>query len=379
MKNRGTVLTNFSYSSITTKQNYPTVTAFGSRPGLRDTTISSAIIRGDFRRPLPFSYEVDLIRSLNGATNDYHVAVSSGQDWVNVDFKGQIQHHSSHEIAKPSFADSWIYNACLDRLNEQVRGGLDLTTAVAEAGSTARMIKAIGSFHRLFSGIGGKRWANEWLEYSYGWKPLLSDIYGAAEESVRVVLNDIEHVQARYQSRESSLRPSNVAANTGIPVPILVSQDGADGKVLKVCRIGVTLRASPQFDWARWASVNPIGIAWELCPYSFVADWFFDVGSYLRNFETSLLYSGQFVSGYVSHLSTLNDSYVVQGGQLNHVTGTRRHDYSWGLNFSRRYARFRRSTLSSYPLPRLPTITADLGWRRLVSAGALLSQAFGRR
>lgn len=32
---------------------------------------------------------------------------------------------------------------------------------------------------------------------------------------------------------------------------------------------------------------KPLGVAWEATPFSFVADWFFPIGDYLKNLETS--------------------------------------------------------------------------------------------
>jgi hypothetical protein len=47
-----------------------------------------------------------------------------------------------------------------------------------------------------------------------------------------------------------------------------------------------------------WTSLNPIGIAWELAPLSFVADWFVNIGDLLSLWENYVVFANRFVRGY---------------------------------------------------------------------------------
>ena len=123
---------------------------------------------------------------------------------------------------------------------------------------------------------------------------------------------------------------------------------------------------------ARWTSLNPVSIAWELTPYSFVVDWFYDLGGYLRNLETGLLYNTRFKSGYKSELYLWeSDEIAPMGG--THAVG----DNSWRIQACKQRTRrvqFYRTKLTSYPLPHLPRLDAKLGSSRLLSAASLLTQ-----
>ena len=59
-----------------------------------------------------------------------------------------------------------------------------------------------------------------------------------------------------------------------------------------------------------YTSMNPASIKWELVPYSFVVDWFYDIGSYLRGCETSTIYSSVFKAGWTSELRLNKTQYL---------------------------------------------------------------------
>jgi hypothetical protein len=121
-----------------------------------------------------------------------------------------------------------------------------------------------------------------------------------------------------------------------------------------------------------------VSLAWELIPYSFVVDWFVDVGSYLRNLETALLYRKFVTSGYVSELYAFEGSEVGINKANGYAIGSGKSNENWArfLNVKAKIRRvqFARTKLSSYPLPRLPTFKVALGSQRLFSAAALLRQ-----
>jgi len=270
-------------------------------------------------------------------------------------------------IFKPTYDWSSLYNATVAKLSDKVRGDLDVSVDLAEAGKTAKMFRVMDNvinYTKTFR----KKWgllkvpANAWLEYTYGVKPLLSTIYGVANENLRVVINKT----AKFSARTTEVyRPKTCGVNTifgMVDFPCI-------GDIKVSLTIGVDMRTE-QFDLARWSSLNPVSIAWELMPYSFVVDWFYNVGGYLRNMETYLLYANKFRSGYKTTLAAgavkleLND----YGG--DHVS-------RW--NGSCSFIDIQRVALASYPAPHLPSFKAALGSSRLLSGAALLAQHLGRR
>jgi hypothetical protein len=208
-------------------------------------------------------------------------------------------------------------------------------------------------FKALIQGISNAR-----LEFIYGWKPLVEDLYLAADESVRVPLN----VMGRFQGHSSQkLSFSHIQMQTVYGV-VNFPVSSQDAKVS--IKIGVQLY-TPSFDLSRWASLNPVSIAWEIIPYSFVVDWVFNIGGYLRNLETGLLSQNRFRNGYITQFFRGN---VV--GRLDNGSSF------WTVNGQN--IDMNRSVLSSYPLPSLPRFSVELGSSRLLNAAALLGQLLKR-
>lgn len=290
---------------------------------------------------------------------------------------GSVLHPSTvgHNVRGfPPYND--VYNKLLDKLSEQTRGSLDLSIDLAEIGSTARMFRALDhldDFNRsFFKSSKGKRlidatkWVGkQYLQYTYGVKPLLSSIYGAADESLRFCLNKTERFKVRTHDTSGDFYVSGYTIDGGY------SQEyKASGMCKRGLEIGVTLRTDG-FDISRWTSLNPVSLAWELTPFSFVADWFVDVGSYLRNYETAIINSNRFVDGYITEVQAVDCGYSHAKSQ----------PYGWtevaSGSLKSRY--IHRSVLNNYPSPRLPSFKADLGSSRLLSSASLLSQLLGRR
>lgn len=345
----------------------PTDTTYTSGyPSFRETVTAGTIVQGNFRDPNSWSYDILKRRQWHGIRKDVSSYGSGSTTW----WKGAL---TGDWITGPAWQQTSVYNMALERLNNQVRGGLDLGVALAEIHSTKRMIKAVGDVRHYASGrwssssVGSsKDVANGWLQWQYGWKPLMSDIFGIADESIRVVINRLERVRGRAKLPITDDNP-RFKRTVQTQQPFVVRK----GEGVQACTISIVYEV-PQFDLARWSSLNPVSLAWELIPFSFVADWFFDVGSYLRAMETATLYCLRFQSGYVSELYAWNGVEDVDPTWKNVVTTT---TYTFPYASSTvRERHFRRTKLTSYPLPRLPSFQTDLSSTRLLSAAALLRQ-----
>lgn len=317
---------------------------------------------GNFKDPNPWGYEIQDWSHLFGR---FHKQWGGYQQIV--DGPVYAPSYEFTDFSIPSFDDNNLYNTALSRLNEKVRGSLDLSVALGELGSTNRMVKAALSAERYtrdFKALRSIRTfsklaSNIWLEYTYGWKPLANDIYQAADESMRFVLNKLEKISASANERNFPGATTQKTVMTGGRVPFTTTYEGIHGY-----RITISLE-HPSRDIARWTSLNPLSIAWELMPYSFVVDWAYDVGSYLRNFETALLYGANFRGGYVDHLLALDC-----GGRAGNSS-----DFLFFTGKSSlKYRRFQRSVLTSYPFPAKPQFEVKMGSSRLLSAAALLRQ-----
>lgn len=211
--------------------------------------------------------------------------------------------------------------------------------------------------------------SNHWLEYSYGWIPLLSDIYSSAE----VIADTYFRVKPSKVSATHQL-----TENIG---PYLV-RSGITHNEMCVTTVKASARCQVKFkedssireSLSKTGLTNPLLLAWELVPYSFVVDWFIPLGSYLKRLDAASGFS--FVSGTqtlrttTNHVTTCAGTKVFSGGEwIFSVSGV-------GRQVS--YETKSRSVLTSFPSPSLVIPALSLGTSQILSGLALLTQAFKR-
>lgn len=124
-----------------------------------------------------------------------------------------------------------------------------------------------------------KRVANHWLEYQYGWKPLLSDVFGTAELLARNAATPRKpHGKIKVSAKiaKSLTIPHSLS---GLPHFSIELRGSLSGSVTLLCEYTLDDEASAAL--AETGISNPALLAWELLPYSFVVDWFIPVGTYL--------------------------------------------------------------------------------------------------
>lgn len=267
-------------------------------------------------------------------------------------------------------------NEASDDMYSQLRGQLDLSVDLAQAGQARSMVtKSIRGLRDLSSTIRRIKRAlrrgdtravsNLWLEFTYGWKPLANSIYQTG-------------VQLMAPSKPSFARIKGKGK-----VVIRIHEEGPSPEFPQVTETRhwvISQRCLVQCDFsfsdsaldtlAGFTSLNPVSIRWELVPYSFVVDWIVDIGGYLRNLENALLYSSNFVRGFFT------DQYLITGGKQTY--GSYRPTGSVfvnvNMNMSARKSGKRRIPLTAILMPTPPQIDLRLGTTRLFSAAALLRQ-----
>lgn len=210
----------------------------------------------------------------------------------------------------------------------------------------------------------GKTIPNKWLEMQYGWRPMLSDVYGSVDALSR---NPPDNwiVTGTGAKRESLNR---VKVNTGSD-PCDVMASGWKG-------VFVRIDAVPQNDLLMALSslgiTNPALVAWELIPFSFVADWLLPVGSYLESLDAMLGYGPTWCS--ISTFAKCN--WRVTGTSSESTVSVTRYACQDG---TKERVILHRSALTSVPLPTLPRLRDPRSLNRMASALSLLVGVFGRR
>lgn len=377
------------------------------------TLTCSSLIKGNWKAPNPWAYDWVSQSNVRGT---YRYTSGGRLFTQRVGLLGSTTIPNYGGVAN-SYTSA--YNQALSKLTEKVRGSLDLATSLAESGQTVKMLNLVKRLTDTLRDMkkswkreildqlrawkskrsverGLRRWqkglalrhpstyrprrtpkglgrriaqsssaaANGWLEYTYGVKPLINDIHDVAENIVGMARNcdAIKVVGSAVINDRATL-----SAGTFLGIPITGERVTYEGFVQVMFK--VRLRPAYDVDLAAWSSLNPVSVAWELMPYSFVIDWVFDVGSYLRNLETALLSDNRFLDGSVSVLTKYSTTVMLQ---KRYQTGTDVYDIAAQAVGER--CNFGRTVLNSYPRPYIPSFRVDLGASRLLSAAALLRQ-----
>lgn len=322
----------------------------------RGLVVITDVTNGDFVTPNSQSFQTYRRTSISG------YALTTGPGSLRLSLEGDLYNAGAFDVAVPD-RSTLLYNATLSDLNEQVRGSLDLSIDFAEAGKTRQMIrqayKVVDFARGLKRSLSGSV-ANKWLEYQYGWMPLVHSVYGVFDELMEKSITRELTVTLRARRRLSETFNTTIAPG-GYDTVLNTSHNKYRQEIGVVLKPGAM---SPSV--ANYTSLNPLSIAWELLPYSFVVDWFVNVGGYLRNAETAMIYGRSFVRGWSTY-GHRSDQEINRSGSGPYYTAR-----SKGSSILCKKQRFR---LTSYPSPRLPVLnTFGLGSTRLLSAAALLRQ-----
>jgi len=187
--------------------------------------------------------------------------------------------------------------------------------------------------------------AGKYLEYVYGWKPLMQDAWSLYELAQRGFGSDLvlhAHGKSHNQGRNGSVLYHNVS-NYSWTV-----QEFVDERTRVNCHLWA--RLDPNWQGARAFNqlglLNPVSLAWELVPWSFVVDWVIPIGSVLSALTAA---AGLiFIDGSIAARISASGSYY-------HTTTWPYYAYDWPQNVSARgsnvYEGYVRQHITDWPLP----------------------------
>jgi hypothetical protein len=212
-----------------------------------------------------------------------------------------------------------------------------------------------------------------WLEWKYGWSPTLSTIFDCVNFQ-RTKAHKFR-VEGKYAKKGTFAYRDGIQGYTD-NLPVL-----GHLRYVYACRIrgDYAVRDRAYFDASRLSPLNPATIIWELVPYSFVVDWFIDIGGYLQNLETAYGVGLTFLSGYETQLFVIRANATIPAGARDSNSFGNTWYTTGGLSSSLHEARRRRLRLETPPIPHLPKFEPKLGWQRLISGAALLNQILTKR
>jgi hypothetical protein len=111
-----------------------------------------------------------------------------------------------------------------------------------------------------------------WLEYWFGWAPMVGDIYGALEV--------LEQPLPWGKFKGSGRHYQSSYWNPAWYYPIVVTTRNVIGQV----GAEVQVVNGNQFLRSQVGLQNPFAVAWEVIPFSFFVDWCFDVGDWISSY-----------------------------------------------------------------------------------------------
>jgi hypothetical protein len=122
-----------------------------------------------------------------------------------------------------------------------------------------------------------------WMEFSYAWMPLISDMHSAAKYLA----------EKQVKSRFSVYQVSRKHALELDQKKVLTSDSGSNSYDFThynhhECNVKMTYEVCPAFMWGantldELGFKDPASLVWELLPLSFVVDWFINVGQVLES------------------------------------------------------------------------------------------------
>lgn len=197
--------------------------------------------------------------------------------------------------------------------------------------------------------------ASRWLEYQYGFKPLLSDIYGSAEAlATELIQGKLVFVSA--SAKKEKLSSDVSATSDGGRYP----RNWTETSTSRI-RARYRIRDTSIKQFSQLGFTNPLLLAWEFIPFSFVVDWLVPVGNWLSCLDA---------------LAGVDD---LRWNQLS-TYKCQAAAYAWGGKYDfveSRTSRYATNTNGTIPLPRLAYKPSE-SWTKVVNGLALLTQLKGK-
>lgn len=204
--------------------------------------------------------------------------------------------HSGTNITVGIFnalADDDISRACAEVstrvLSDRGRSATNLWESLAEADKAVALLRpSLSRFTRLcnealkakkegrFKGHAASGVSNLYLAYRYGFRPIISDVEG-------IIAGLKKGRGTKEVTTRSRIQLNAVKVNTGSSIAGVVKVDYSN-----VIQDFVVVRGM-SLDEVMLTALNNVGFSakglltlpWELTPYSFVADWAFNVGDFI--------------------------------------------------------------------------------------------------
>lgn len=151
-----------------------------------------------------------------------------------------------------------------------------------------------------------------WLEFIYGWRPLLSDIYSAVEVTKDLFGDPLKHHTYAKRRVKETLWVPDIAGNAG--------WQNMSSTHNSLCEVETKFRFQVQDSLLAYITgfqlSNPLYVFWVAMPFTFVVDWILPIGDWLGSLTATM--GLKFVDGYQTTKTFA--SVLVKGDRYPHYS-----------------------------------------------------------
>lgn len=223
-------------------------------------------------------------------------------------------------------------------------------------------------FRRAWELLGGnpRKLPQTWLEYQYGWRPLMNDCKGAVDALQRYDKSQDWVVSVKGSAKEESDVWDDISGTYS-----------ANRRVVKKNGCFVRLDYTPKNGFlsalASLGLTNPYQLAWEVLPYSFVIDWYLPIGEWLSAMDADAGYD--FLSG--SRSTRRETTTFVRAVDRSYPLEPTYRKTQTNYRCFRREFDLQRTIYESSPIPIYPGLKNPLTGVHVANALSLFAQALG--
>lgn len=216
------------------------------------------------------------------------------------------------------------------------------------------------SYREMARGRVGSKLAEMYLEYVYGFAPLMQDVY-----ELYKLMKDTAALPLLMKGRGSSERYLSAPDITQHNISAGMQETWSNAVAHSKTRCNVWATPNPEYAFTRSLNqlglVNPADLVWELVPYSFVVDWVLPIGPVLQAMTAPA--GLDFVGGAISRRLTAYWDYTTESTAWS---GSSRYNVSRSdpATGTMAYEGYTRKVLSNWPTPGLWFAPDPLGFSR---------------
>lgn len=249
-----------------------------------------------YRQTRPYNlaspYQRSVSSSIVRAGNPSKNARSYGTQDVLTYYDWSHLRNKAYERLKAQVADRAQLSVTLLEYSQSLSMIIKRATQLGSVARKIRRLDFVGAARELRlaavpQGASVKKsFANNYLEYSFGWAPLIGDLGSA----VNVLQNPLKNQRVKGSSKDASFSTTfNVVDYVnGYPTSGQLAERHSYEKVdveAMGASMGMEVAVSNPNLWLanQLGFVNPMTVVWELIPFSFVVDWFVNVEQFLSS------------------------------------------------------------------------------------------------